>query len=238
MFHRYLAFTFAATCALTTTVAASDERALASVAAADGFTYAWMPTESGVVLTRPGVRVVLRAGQRFYEVNNATPIADRAPTFNGDDLMISPELVARLDDIAHRTSSSRDANAAVEPALANVKRAAEMSRPITVAVHAVPGRQALALSGTATPNTLLAVALTGEISKDLPVVSIRRINVAVDANGTYATEVGYGPDVHQHMTITVAVSSSNSADRALAHLVIDSAPTGVTSSALDEWPKN
>src|SRR5476651_1939292 len=112
MIQRVLVFTFAATCALTSSVYASDERALASVAVADGFTYAWLPTEGAVVLTRPGVRVVLRPGRLFYEVNNATPIADRAPTFNGDDLMISPALAARLHEISQQHATLATSNAA------------------------------------------------------------------------------------------------------------------------------
>ena len=238
MINRFLVFTLAATCALTTSVGASDDRALASVAAADGFTYTWLPTEAGVVLTRPGIRVVLHPGRLFYEVNSATPIADRAPTFDGEDLLISPALAARLHEIAKHASS----NAAFAPgsttAPAAVVGTPGVSRPITIGAKQVPGRMALAISGNGTPTTSITITLTGEISTELPVVLIRRTTVAVDANGTYLVQMGYGPDVHQRTTITATAASVTGTDNAIAHIVVDSSPTGVTSSALDDWPKN
>jgi hypothetical protein len=237
LINRFLVFTLAATCALTTSVGASDERALASVAAADGFTYAWLPTESGVVLTRPGVRVVLRPGRLFYEVNNATPIADRAPTFNGEDLLISPLLVERLAQIAHASSAAVAATEATMPKTI-VVRAAGAPRPITIAAKLVPGRTSLELTGNGTPNTTIAITLTEEISKDLPVVTIRRAAVAIDTNGSYSIQMGYGPDVHDKTTVTATAASATGADRAVAHIVVEAAPTGVTSTGLDDWPKN
>jgi hypothetical protein len=212
-------------------VNASDERALASVAAAEGFTYAWLPTESGVTLTRPGVRVVLYPGRLFYEVNNATPIADRAPTFNGEDLMISPALAARLQQIASEYGSSTAAPAVVE-------RAAGMSRPVTIAAHLVSGRMALALDGTGTPGTSVTITLTGEISEDLPVVLIRRATVPVGADGSYSIEMGYGPDAHPKTTVTATATSQSGTDRAVTHVLVDFSPNGATSSALDVWPKD
>jgi len=237
LINRLLVFTLVATCALTTSVNASDDRALAGIAAADGFTYAWLPTEAGVELTRPGVRVVLRPGRLFYEVNNATPIADRAPTFNGEDLMISPSLAAHLAQIAQHASSDAASAPNATTAPAAVVRAPGASRPITIAAKLVPGRTALALSGNGTPNTTITIALTGEISKELPIVKIRRATVAVDANGTYSIEMGYGPDVHQHTTVTATAASVTGTDRAVAHIVLEESPTGVASSSLDEWPK-
>jgi len=229
-------FTFAATCALTSSVSASDERALASVAAADGFTYAWMPTEGAVVLTRPGIRVVLRPGRLFYEVNNATPIADRAPTFNGEDLMISPALAARLYEISQQHVTISSTNLA--PAALAVQRTAGISRPITIAAQVIPGRLALALSGNGTPNTSITITLTGEMSRELPILLIRRTTVAVDASGTYSIQMGYGPDAHQRTTITATAASATGTDHAIAHILVDGVPTGVTSSGLDDWPKN
>jgi hypothetical protein len=236
LIQRLLVFTIAAVCVLTSSVCASDDRALASVAAADGFTYAWLPTESGVLLTRPGIRVVLRPGRLFYEVNNATPIADRAPTFNGDDLMISPALAARLREISQQNASLTPTTTA--PAALAGKRVAGIARPITIATQEIPGRLALAVSGNATPNTSITITLTGSMSTELPVVLIRRTTVAVDATGTYSIEMGYGPDAHQRTAITATAASATGTDRAIARILVDGTPTGVRSSGLDDWPKN
>jgi hypothetical protein len=235
LIHRFLVFTFAATCALTSSVRASDERALASVAAADGFTYAWLPTEGAVVLTRPGVRIVLRPGRLFYEVNNATPIADRAPTFDGEDLLISPELAKRIHEISlqHATSVSTT----VAPAAFAAQRNSGPALPLTVALRLVPGRLALAVGGTGTPNTSITITLRGEISNDLPNVLIRRTTVAVDAAGTYSIEMSYGPDAHSRTTLTATAASATGTDHAIAHVFVDGTPTAVPSSGIDEWPK-
>jgi hypothetical protein len=195
-----------------------------------------MPTEGAVVLTRPGIRVVLRPGRLFYEVNNATPIADRAPTFNGEDLMISPALAARLYEISQQHVTISSTNLA--PAALAVQRTAGISRPITIAAQVIPGRLALALSGNGTPNTSITITLTGEMSRELPILLIRRTTVAVDASGTYSIQMGYGPDAHQRTTITATAASATGTDHAIAHILVDGVPTGVTSSGLDDWPKN
>jgi hypothetical protein len=222
LIQRYIALTFIATCALSTPAYASDDRSLSSVAAADGYSYSWLPTEAGVVLTRPGLRVVLRSGRLFYEVNNATPIADRAPVSTGDDLMISPALAARLGEIAQRASLSSDT--------------APFHKTVRIASARVPGTPQPVTVGT--PNTTLTVTLTGEISRDLPVVTIRRAVATVGANGTYAIEMLYGPDAHQRMLVTATVVSADGTDRAHARIAVDGDPNGVTSTGLDDWPKN
>jgi hypothetical protein len=230
LIQRLLVFTFAATCALTSSVSASDDRTLASVAAADGFTYAWLPTESGVMLTRPGIRVVLRPGRLFYEVNNATPIADRAPTFNGSDLVISPALAARLHEIAAEHVYTFAAPAASQ-------RVPGAPQPLTIAIRPVLGRLAITVTGSGTPNTSATITLTGEISSDLPIVTIRRSTVNLDASGKYSIEMGYGPDAHSGTKIIATVASATGADHAVTQLVVDG-NTGVTATSLDAWPKN
>jgi hypothetical protein len=182
------------------------------------------------MLTRPGIRVVLRPGRLFYEVNNATPIADRAPTFNGDDLMISPALAARLHEIA----AEHDPSIAVPAAF---ERVPGISRPVTIAVTPVPGRLALTVSGNGTPNTSITITLTGEMSSDLPIILIRRSTVALDASGTYSIQMGYGPDAHPGTKITATVASATGTDHAMTHVIVDGS-TGVTATSLDAWPKN
>lgn len=238
LIQRYIALVFIASIASSSPAIAGDERTLSSVAAADNFTYSWLPTEAGAVLTRPGVRVVIRSGRIFYEVDNATLIADRAPTFNGQDLLISPALAARLDEIAKRSSPSLVSAPASYPARTTIERASEKSRPITIETTLIPGRSAMMVKGTGAPNTSLTITLTGEISKELPVVLIRRITVPIDARGTYAVQMSYGPDAHAKTVITVTAASASGTDNAVAHLTVDGSPTGGTSTGLDEWPKN
>jgi hypothetical protein len=234
-FSRIAVTTFVASCLITQPVMASDELRLASVAAADGFTYAWLPTESGVVLTRPGMRVVLRAGRLLYEVNNATPIADRAPRFDGEDLLISPLLAKRLRVIAQQTAIT--ASPATDAAHAALAPGPE--QPITIAASPVPGKLALAISGSGTPNTSVAITLTGEISRELPAVVLQRAVVPVNAKGTYAVQMAYGFDAHPRTTIiATAVSAADDANRAVAHITVDGGVPGMPTSGLDDWPKN
>ena len=216
-------------------VSAGEERTLTSVAAADGYTFEWLPTEGGAVLTRPGVRIVLRADRLFYEVNNATPIADRAPEFDGEDLRISPALAERLRQIALRTAA-----AAPNP-LETVRIAsgtAATARPLTIDAKQVPGRLALALSGSGTPNAVIAITLTAEMSSELPVVTIRRSTLTVGSDGTYATAVGYGLYIHKGTRLSASAAYASGSGRAVAHVLVNGEVTGVDSTSLDDFPKN
>jgi hypothetical protein len=212
---------------------------LSMVAAQNGFTYEWMPTEAGAMLARPGVRIILRAGRLFYEVNNATPIADIAPRFDGRDLIVSQRLATHLHEIALKYSSSALITATesttgesdAQDALNN------MSAAMTLTARRIPGRDALELRGTGPADVPLTITLRGELSADLPIVVLSRKSIKTATDGTFSAEVEYGQDSHVHTTLAAMATTLSGASSAEARIVIGVPSPQIKSSILDDWPK-
>jgi hypothetical protein len=229
----------AATLALTVSAQAGQGVRLATVAAEDGFTYQWLPAEAGAVLARPGVRVVIRAGRLYYEVNDATPIADSAPRFDGRDIVISPKLAEHLRLIAlkyRRQDSDRH-----EMALSGSEPAAQDANfaegPLTLSARAIPGREAIALRGTAPANAPLVITLRSEVSTDLPIVVLSRKDITSTTDGSFSAEVEYGQESHVRTAIVATVTTLSGASSAAAKVIVGLPSPQIKSSGLDDWPK-
>ncbi|MGD0472545.1 MAG: hypothetical protein ABSB70_04940 [Candidatus Velthaea sp.] len=229
----------AVTLALTVSAQADQGLRLATVAAEDGFTYQWMPTEAGAVLARPGVRVVIRAGRLFYEVNNANPIADSAPRFDGRDLIISAKLAEHLRLIAAKYAISGAKDRVVsQPADMSAAMGSNTAEgPLTLQAKAIPGHEALALRGTAPANATLTVTLRGEVSTDLPVVVLSRKDITTATDGTFSAEVYYGQQSHVRTTLVATVTTLSGASSAEARVTVGVPSPQIKSSGLDDWPK-
>src|SRR5450755_961491 len=159
------------TLALNVPAGADQGARLITVAAENGFTYQWIPTEAGAMLARPGVRIIIRAGRLYYDVNDATPIADSAPRFDGRDLIISPRLAEHLRELARKYPYPAAEPSGSIPGDAPVKAPAGA---LTLHALAIPGRDALALRGTGPVNAPLTLTLTAEVSTDMPVLVLSR----------------------------------------------------------------
>jgi hypothetical protein len=82
---------------------ADRETALARVAADLGYDYSYLGPEDAVSLSLPGVTIVLRPGERLFDVNDRTEAMDgSAPRFSRDDLYVSDAMVRTLRAIAVR----------------------------------------------------------------------------------------------------------------------------------------
>jgi hypothetical protein len=83
--------------------AAEHRTALLKVAANLGYTYSYLGPEDAVSMTRPGVTIVIRPGERLFDVNDETEAMDgTAPLFSRNDIFISDGMVARLRQLAKR----------------------------------------------------------------------------------------------------------------------------------------
>jgi hypothetical protein len=225
------------TLALTVCAQADQGLRLATVAAEDGFTYQWMPSEAGAILSRPGVSVVIRTGRLFYEVNNATPIADSAPRFDGRDIIISQKLAEHLRLIAakYAISATKDRVVAL-PAGATAAVAAKLAEgPMTLQARLIPGRTAIQLHGTAPAGAPLAITLRGEFSNELPVVVLSRKDITTATDGTFSAEVYYGQQSAARTTLVATVTTLSGASSAEAKVEVG-VLSPQTKSALDEWP--
>ncbi len=216
---------------------ADDAVRLKILAAQSGYTFEWMPSEAGVTLLRPGVRIVLHAGQVFYEINNATPIADRAPRFDGHDFIISAQLAQTLRQIAtHYPARDVDTGSApVEPH--DRAQAAVPSDAVTLDAHQIPGRETLVLTGNGPAGATILLTLSGELSTDLPVVVLSRTSVTTATDGTFSAEVHYGQDTHPRTILIARASTLAGASSAYARVTIGVPSPHIKTSGLDEWPK-
>ena len=226
------------TLALTVCAQADQGLRLATVAAEDGFTYQWMPAEAGAVLSRPGVSVVIRTGCLFYEVNNATPIADSAPRFDGRDIIISQKLAEHLRLIAAKYAISANKDRVVSlPNSAPVGAAPKaVEGPLTLQARLIPGREAVALRGTAPAGAPLSITLRGELSTDLPVAVLSRKDITTATDGTFSAEVYYGQQSAVRTTLVATAATLSGASSAEARVQIGVPSPQIKSSGLDEWP--
>jgi hypothetical protein len=228
----------AITLALTVCVRADEGMRLSTVAAENGFTFEWIPTEAGAMLARPGVRIVIRAGRLFYEVNNATPIADSAPRFDGRDLVISPRLAEHLREIARKYASLALERPETTPRQAAGKDSSNAATgALTLKARQIPGRDAIELRGTGPANVPVTITLRGEISTDLPVVVLSRKIINTTNDGSFSAEVEFGQDSHLRTTIDATATTLSGASAAEARVVIGTASPQIKSSGLDDWPK-
>ena len=226
----------ALTLALSVSAQADDGVRLSTVAAENGFTYQWLSTEAGATLVRPGVRIVIRAGRMFYEVNNATPSADSAPRFDGRDLVISPKLADHLRLLAlkypYQALGAADSSMSAAPS-------ATASAPATLTIKArhIPGREAIALSGAGPANVPVTITLSGEMSTDLPIVVLSRTTIITATDGSFSAEMNYGQDTHAKTSLAATATLLSGASPAQARVVIGLPSPHIKSSGLDDWPK-
>jgi hypothetical protein len=211
--------------------AAAAERSvpLARVAAETGYTYAWLPGEASVSLTRPGVVVVFRAGEQLYRVGDRMISADRAPEFDGTDLVISPATVAALRSIAL-------AFPVPPPPRLAPAAATSASGALTVDLFFVPGRDAVGVRGQGPADLPITITLTGEISRDIPVVVLSRTSVRTGADGTYEAIIGTSSGAPPGTSIVATATSLPGVTPASKRIVVGHTSPRVD-SPLDRLPK-
>jgi len=230
MRHLAVAIVAAALPALPAT--AHTGNSLLRVAGAAGYAYAWSVSASEVTLSRPGFTIVLRPGNRRYEINDRVVYASEAPVYENGDLFVPNDVVAELRALAGATPVSR-ATEGARPGPASSLSSA--SGKLTVAVRPAIGREGIVVDGTAPGPVPVTLTLVGTISRDLPDIVIRRVTLATD--GTFHTTLDIAPGMPHGSLITVTVSSLPGITPASARVTIG-APNSGYDSPLDHLPKN
>ncbi len=218
-------------CAVAAAPAAASRNAvpLARVAADNGYVYAWLPSEAAVSLSRPGVVVVLRAGQELYRVGDVVVAADRAPEYDGTDLVVSPAVAANLRRIAQ-------AYPLPPPPARPPTPATTATGALTVEARQIVGRDAIAISGHGPADVPVTVVLSGEISRDLPLVIFSRTSTRTAADGSFSVDIGIVAGQPRDTTIVASVTSLKGVTPANARLVLK-APSPAVDSPLDRLPQ-
>jgi hypothetical protein len=209
--------------------AAESSIPLARIAAENGYVYAWLAGEGAVSLSRPGVVVVLRAGQKLYRVGDRVISADRAPDYDGTDLVVSPAVAANLRRLAQ-------AYPVPPPPFAPPTQTAAVTGSLSVEARQVAGRDAIAVSGRGPADVPVYVTLTGEISRDIPVVVLSRVVTRVKPDGSYEADIGISSAPPRDTVVIATVTSVTGVKPSSARVVLKATSPAV-SSPLDKLPK-
>jgi hypothetical protein len=194
----------------TSAIAARSDVALAQAASSLGYTYSYLGPEDAVQLGRPGVTILVRPGERLFDVNDRTEAMDGpAPTFVRNDLYVSQSFVARLRTIAaaYPVAVAVKSDAAVHRPAAYV--AARISGPITAfQVVQVPGTEQVSVTGKApAPNVPITLTLVGTFSSEIPDTVLTRRQVFAGSDGRFDANVTVTPGNLRGAYLTLVASS-------------------------------
>ena len=200
----------AAFMAVTSTAVQAGDSALTRVAAQLGYTYSYLGPEDAVSLTKPGIVIVVRPGERLFDVNDRTEaMPGPAPRFYEHDVFVSQQFVARLRVLAGRTGTpAAQAPSAVTPRTV-VAAATYVTGSIgELVVRQVPGRQQVDVSGKAPSGNLpITLTLIGTFSSEIPDTVLTRRQVFTDDDGHFRTVVSIAPGYLRGAYLTVVASS-------------------------------
>jgi hypothetical protein len=185
--------------------------ALAKVAAELGYTYAYLGPEDAVSLGRPGVTILVRPGERLFDVNDRTEAMDGpAPRFQDSDLFVSDQFVARLRAIATKyaqePSVTHTTIVAIRPSPVHVQN---VSGPISaLTVRQIPGSQQVDVTGKApAPNVPITLTLVGTFSSEIPDTVLTRRQVVSGSDGRFNASVPVAPGYFRGAYLTMVASS-------------------------------
>jgi hypothetical protein len=202
--------------------AQSARVSLTSTAARSAYKLQWLLPERAVSLYRPGLVIVIRPGEREYDVNNRVEFADAPPAYVNGDLLITASQAARLKRLASL--------AYVPAATSGVRSYAapvSASGPITIDARQLAGSEALSINGRAPSGTPVTLTLLATISPDLPTVVVSRHDVQPDANGQFAAVISISPDYLRGSILRV-VATSAGATPASTTVTVGAPNAGVT----------
>jgi len=197
---------------------------LATVAARAGYTYQWEPGHSSVVLSRPGIVVVLRPGESVYQENNQTAVADESPSYAHGDLYVTPALANRLAVLAGRSPSMvRNAGGLT------VVGQSDVSAHGAISLEAQPlhGSEAISVDGTAPPNAPVTITLLATVSSEVPTIVVSRQDVVTDVNGRFGAVIPIASAYERGTILKIVATSLPGVVPAAAQLVINAPNPGV-----------
>jgi hypothetical protein len=202
---------------------AASREPLAYVAAHSGYTYRWSTQGSAVVLSRPGIVVVLRPGSQVYEVNDHNEVADAAPSFSRGDLYVTPSLAAHLLALA-RQFSPHAAHSA-DPLLSGD---ADAHGSITLEARQLQGAEAITVEGSAPASAPVTITLLAVVSSDIPTIVVSRNDVVTDASGRFQAIIPIASAYERGTLLRVVATSSPGIASAQSQLVVEAPNNGLT----------
>ena len=224
----------------TTSIYAAQDTALMQVASNLGYAYNYLGPEDAAALTRPGVTIVIRPGERLFDVNDRTEAMNgTAPRFALNDIYVSDSLVARLRQIALRypASTAGDRAIVVTNPVTTAREENVRGAITNLTVTQIAGQQSLAIAGRAPANLPVTLTLMGTFSSELPDVVLSRHLVTADTNGTFNSAVPIASGYYRGAILTLVASSYSGISSAKSSLQVK-APNSDVSVPADATPRS
>ncbi len=221
-------------------IEARGDIALSQAAADLGFTYAYLGPEDAVSLSRPGVTILVRPGERLFDVNDRTEVMDgAAPRFSRNDLFVSDQFVARLRAIAARYAIPSVSGRSVVIAAPAAARVPYVTGPISsLEVRPIAGSQEVDVSGKApAPNLPITLTVVGTFSSEIPDTVLSRRQVLTDADGRFHANVSIAPGFFRGAYLTLVASSVPGVASASLRFEVK-APNGAISVPAEQTPRS
>jgi hypothetical protein len=211
--------------------AASDQGVpLTSVARAANLQYEWLAAQRAVQLSGPGLVLVIRPGNVVYDVNQRVELADTAPQYVNNELIVSPALAKHIEQIA---SVAWNAYSRQQAELSHQFMATHSAVvPVThgsIVLHVQPlkGQEALLVTGEAPPSVPVRITLLATLSSDIPNVLLSRNDIVSNTDGTFQAIVPIAPDYLKQSFVHVLATSLPGVDSASAQILVDAPNAGV-----------
>ena len=190
---------------------------LATVAHRLGFVYAYLGPDDVVSLVGHGISVVVRPGVPFFTVNDrVVPVEGDAPVYASGDLVVSSKFSKQLAAIeraaASRELPSRAEAMAENPAHINVAATAGHPQNVTaLMLDSVKGSDDVAISGEATPGSLVAIVLKATADPVLPTIFLNRSFTVAGPSGQFSIKIATAPE---YFTGSIFIAEASGIDDA------------------------
>lgn len=194
--------------------------AVKDVAARDGYQYDWSPGAASAVLSRAGIVVVLRPGATVYQVNDGQEVANAAPRAQRGELYVTSDLAGRLDALSRQS-------AAAPSTVRTASTATTAQGSISLEARQLQGAEAIAVDGTAPPNTPVTITLWAIVSSDVPTIVVSRNDVVTDVSGHFEADIPIASAYERGTILKVVASSLPGVGTASAQLVTTAPNDGV-----------
>jgi Copper amine oxidase N-terminal domain len=205
---------------------------LVQVASQLGYAYAYLGVEDAVQLSRPGLVILIRPGERLIDVNDRTETIEVSPRFSRDDLYVSDSFVERLRRLAEKYPAAVSHIEGRVPIISPDRM--QQAGTITLDVRQLAGRQSLSVSGKAPASAPITLTLRETFWTELPDVVLSRTEVEADSVGNFEATVPVAPGYMRGGILTLTASSYPRITTASAQLVLKAPNDGVDIPAQQE----
>jgi hypothetical protein len=215
-----------------TSIAATSDVPLATVAREAHLEYSWLAATRAVQLSGPGIVLVVRPGDNVYEVDDRVEVTAVTPRYTSNDIYVSQRLATHIIDLARQAYAVVGEQEAQAESRWNEEqqqtREAQLRGTIVLNATPLQGAEAILVTGSAPPSAPVRVTLLATLSSELPNVLLSRHYLTAGPDGKFQAIVPIGPDYMRDTYIHVLATSQPGVTSASAQLLVHAPNAGVT----------